>query len=463
MKSFLVSATSAAVLSLVSSGAMAVVNLDDGTGSANYAKELVTPAVTALTGSAVNVTSTLGFGVSGGQTRFVRYDLTNAKFSAAVLPANLTISGAAFANNVISQGGGAGSTFVIFQITAAAAGNAQNEIVSLASGTAGLVIQSAGSPVQMAYSLYEDAASAAAGGAAGRLNGNYAAQTVAGLVTGLAFTTTVNTSTVSVNAVPTYTKFAPGTQTLATIGNVSLVAATSVLVPATGAPVAYTDLVGAGTALVLKGDFGAAQAPSSNSAGVFLGPDGGGCGAGTAPTPATPTDTANFATNAVPVANRSLCFSVTAGNTVKIPAQSFTVAADITPAAGATTADLGAIAAGTFIRDGLVLKASFAETTGVSGVSRAVSLVNTASNPAPYTVRCMVNSPNPVNGTSGTVAGNSAARLSLGTPGLGCPTNGTLRGVEITFATPAGSVIGSIVSQSLSTGQASFDGMTGNQ
>lgn len=459
MKRFLVSATAAAVLSFLSSGAMAVVNLDDGTGSSNYAKELVTPAVTALTGAPVNVTSTLGFGVSNGQTRFIRYDLTNAKFGAAVAVGNLVMANT---TATIAQGGGAGSTFVIFQITATA-DIAQSVTVAFNSGVPGLVIQAAGSPVQMAYSLYEDAPSAAAGGAAGRLNGNYAAQTVAGLVTGLAFTTTVNTSTVSVNAVPTYTKFAPGTTTLATIGNVSLVAANNVLVPATGAQVVYTDLVGAGTALVLKGDFGAAEAPSSSSTGVFLGPDGGGCVAGTAPTPATPTDTATFATNATPVAGRDLCFSVTAGNTVKIPAQDFTVAADITPAAGATTADIGAIAAGTFIRDGLVLKASFAETSGVSGVSRAVSLVNTSGNPAPYTVRCIVNSPNPVNGTAGTVPANSATRVSVGTPGLGCPTNGTLRGVELTFASPAGSVVGSMVSQSLSTGQASFDGMTGNK
>lgn len=459
MKSFLVSATAAAVLSLLSSGAMAVVNLDDGSGSSNYATELVTPGVTALKGAAVNVTATLGFGVSNGQTRFIRLDLTNAKFGAAVAVGDLTM---ATVNKTIAQGGGAGSTFVIFQITATA-DIAQNASVAFASATPGLVIQAAGSPVQMAYSLYEDAPSAAAGGAAGRLNGNYAAQTVAGLVTGLAFTTTVNTSTVSVNAVPTYTKFAPGGVVLAEIGKVNLVAATPVLRPVDGIQVTYANLVGAGTALVLKGDFGAAAAPSTSSTGVFLGPDAGGCVAGTAPTPATPTDTAAFTTDAAPVVNRSLCFSVTAGNTVKIPAQDFTVAADITPAAGATTADIGAIAAGTFIRDGLVLKASFAETSGVSGVSRAVSLVNTSGNPAPYTVRCIVNSPNPVNGTAGTVAANAATRVSVGTPGLGCPTNGTLRGVELTFASPAGSVVGSMVSQSLSTGQASFDGMTGNK
>lgn len=466
MKSFLVSATTAAVLAVLSSGASAVVNLDDGTGSANYAKELVVPGTTALTGAAVNVTSTLGFGVSGGQTRYVRYDLTNAKFGAAVLPANLTISGAAFANNVVSQGGAAGSTFVIFQITAAAAGNAQTETVTLASGTPGLVIQAAGSPVQMAYSLYEDAASAAAGGAAGRLNSNFAAQTVAGLVTGLAFSTVQNTTTVDVAANPSYTHFLVGpagtTTSIAQIGTVSIGAAAAVLDPATGLAVTYGQMVAAGTTLVLKGDFSAAVTPSTTSAGVFLG--GANCGApGMAPTPATPTTSAVFPTGVTAQVAVPMCFSVTAANAIKIPAQTFTVEADITAAAGSTTADIPAIDAGKFIRNGLVLKAAFAETTGVSGISRAVSLVNTSALAAPYTVRCMVNSPNPVNGTSGTVPANSSTRLTLGAGGMGCPTNGTLRGLEITLQAVPGNVIGSIVNQNTSTGQATYDGMTGNQ
>ncbi|HMN77383.1 MAG TPA: hypothetical protein PKC97_15065 [Burkholderiaceae bacterium] len=465
MKRFLLSATSAAVLSLLSSGAFAVVNLDNGAGASNYAKELVTPGTTALTGAAVNVTSTLGFGVSGGQTRFVRYDLSNAKFAGAVAAGDLAISGAAFANVVVSQGGAAGTTFVIFQVTAAGAGNAQNEGVSFNAGTggsAGLVIQSAGAPVQMAYSLYADAASAAAGGAAGRLNNNNTAQTVAGLVTGVAFSATVNTSTVDVNSSPTYTHFVGGN--VATIGQVSIGAVNQVLVPATGAQVVYADLVGAGTALVLNGDFSAAASPSTNNSGVFLGPDNGACpAAGTAPTPNTPTTAATFITDATPAVAKPLCFSVTTANQVKIAAQSFTVQANIVPATGATTGSLAAIPAGTFIRNGLVLKAAFAETSSVSGISRAVSLTNTSSIDSAYTVRCMVNSQTVVNGIPGIVKANSSTRQSLGTPGLGCPTNGTLRGIEMTFASPPGTVIGSVVSQSLSTGQASFDNMVGNQ
>lgn len=466
MKKFLFSAMTAAALATLSSGAFAVVNLDDGTGAVNYASQLVVPGTTALTGAGVNVTSTLGFGVSTGQTRFVRYDLTNAKFKAAVVAADLT--GPA-ANVVVAQGGAAGSTFVIFQMTATA-DVPQTQTVAFASGTGGstgMVIQSAGAPVAMTYSLYEDAPSAAAGGAAGRLS--TASATVAGLVSGLAFSTVQNNTTVDVASTGgTYTHFLaglPGTTTsIAQIGTVSIGAATGVLDPITGVQVLYPAIVAAGTKLVLKGDFGAAVTPSTASTGVFLGVDGGNCGAaGTAPTPATPTTAANFVTDDTPAVAKPLCFTVTAANAIKIPAQTFTVEADITAAAGSSATDLPPIDAGKFIRNGLVLKAAFAETTGVSGVSTAVSLSNTSNNPAPYTVRCLVNSAAVVAGTPGTVPAMSSTRQQLGSPGMGCPTNGTLRGIEITFSSVPGSVIGSIVRQNTSTGQASYDGMTGNQ
>lgn len=468
MKRFLVSATTAAVLSALSSGAFAAVNLNDGTGAVNYANQLVVPASTALTGTGVNVTSTLGFGVSQLQQRFIRYDLTNAKFGGAgVVAGNLGVAPGAVSNTVVSAGGAAGATYVIFEITAGAGGLDQTATVSFASGTPGLVIQSAGGPVQMSYSLYQDAASAAAGGAAGRLS--YASATVAGLVSGLAFSAVPNTTTVDVSSVGgTYTHFLPGlpatTTNIAQIGTVSIGAASGVLDPTTGVQVLYPAIVGAGTALVLKGDFGAASAPSTTSSGVFLGVDGGNCGTpGTAPTPATPTTSASFTTGTTPAVAKPLCFTVTPTNSVKIPAQSFTVEADITAAAGSSATDLAPIDAGKFVRNGLVLKAAFAETTSASGVSRAVSLSNTSNNPAPYTVRCLVNSSAVVIGIPGTVPALSSSRLSLGTPGLGCPTNGTLRGIEITFASVPGSVIGSVVSQNTSTGQAAFDGMTGNQ
>jgi hypothetical protein len=455
----------------MSSTAFAVVNLDDGTGSVNYASQLVVAGTTALTGAGINATSTLGFGVSNTQTRYVRYDLGNAVFANARLAADLTVP---TATTTVAQGGAAGSSFVIFQITATNNID-QAAAVAFALGTGGVppappavpgvVIQSANAPVTLTYSLYEDAPSAAAGGAAGRLASRSA--TVAGVVSGLAFSAVPNTTTVSVNANPTYTKFLPSgnntTDVLAQVGTVSIGAAPLVLNPNTGNPVAYNEIVAAGTKLILRGgDLTTAVSPTAANAGLFLAGGGSCAAAGLAGTQATRTATSvEFATGANAQANVPVCYSVPGNNTAAIITQDFTIEADITPAAGSTAADLTAIAAGKFQRDGLVLKAAFSESTTAAGVSTAVSLSNTTGSAAPYTVRCLLNNGS-VAGTPGTVPANTAVRLGL-TQSLGCPSNGTLRALEITFARPPGSVIGSIVRQNTSTGQASYDGMTGNQ
>ena len=65
-------------------------------------------------------------------------------------------------------------------------------------------------------------------------------------------------------------------------------------------------------------------------------------------------------------------------------------------------------------------------------------------------------------GLAGSVPANSGVRRGVNSvSGLGCPA-GT-RGVELTMAVPTGTVIGSVVRQNVTTGQAGFDGMVGNQ
>jgi hypothetical protein len=328
-----------------------------------------------------------------------------------------------------------------------------------------VVIQAANAPVTLTYSLYEDAPSAAAGGAVGRLATRSA--TVAGVVSGLAFTAVPTTTTVSVAANPTYSKFLPSgnatTDVLAQVGTVSIGAAPLVLNPNTGNQVAYNEIVGAGTNLILRGgDLTTAVSPTAANAGLFLAGGANCTFGGLAGTEATRTATSvSFATGVNPQVNVPVCYSVPANNTAAIITQDFTIEADITPAAGSAATDLAAIAAGKFQRDGLVLKAAFAESTTAAGVSTAVSLNNLTNSAAPYTVRCLLNNGS-VAGTPGSVPANTAMRMGL-TNSLGCPSNGTLRGIEITFAKTPGSVIGSVVRQNTSTGQASFDGMTGNQ
>lgn len=449
MKKFLLSATAAAVMSGWTGMAAAVVNLDNGVGLQTYASELITNNVTSLNGTALDVTNTLGFGVSDTQTRFIRYTLTNGVFATPVTPGDLTVPGAI----TVAQGGGTGQNFVIFQYTAA--GNQlETQVVNFALGTGvGVVVTDKSSGVNLGYQLYESAAAAAAGGTTGLLASR--SNLVAGIASGLTFTTTPNTTTAEV--ANEYKSFNNGvTATLAKIGNLTHTATAGVLRPADGLQVTLPDLVAAGTKVVVTTT--ANWAPVTNVGDVYLATDANCGGVAIAATTRTATTT-DIVVNTAPSPGLAICYQ--ANGTTPIDVQAFTIFGDMVPAPNTDTSDRGPLALGDFNRNGTILKAAFAETTSASGVSTAVSLTNTGSQPAPFTVRCVLNSGS-VAGTPGTVPANTAIRLGLANS-LGCPSNGTLRGLEMTFSVPEGKVIGSIVRQNVSTGQASFDSMTGNK
>ena len=461
MKRFLVSAMTAAALAAMAPAAFADVDLDAGTGSVSYANELVVNNTTPLAG--VVTTNKLGFGVSGGQTRFVRYDFTNAKLAVALDATALVLNPPAI-NTVVSQGGAANDTFVIFQITADAAGNSQTDPVEFTPGN--LIVTNKGSSATAKYSLYETAAGAQAGGSTGLLA--TASGSVATFPSGLTFAAVPNSTTAEVTTL--YKEFNNGvTTTLAKIGTVTYAPNESVHRPSDGAALTAGDMAlftAAGTKLVLTGDDLSAAAAD----GVYLAAAGNTCdpASGTIATNLTAT-TADFVidanavgTNPVPPAantGRDICFQAT--GTTPIAAQSFTVAASVVAVAGTTTANQAAIAAGSFKRNGTILKAAFADSTTASGVTMAVHLTNTSGIPAPYTVRCVLTTSS-VAGTPGTIPANTAQRQSV-VNGMGCPGDGTLRGIELTFSVPEGNVIGSMVRQNVSTGAASFDSMLGSK
>jgi hypothetical protein len=257
------------------------------------------------------------------------------------------------------------------------------------------------------------------------------------------------------------------TTTLAKIGTVTYAPNETVSNPATGlalTPANMALFTAAGTKLVLTG------ADLTAASGLFLAGTGGTCaapGASTAGSGLTATavdfviDASAVGTDPAVGANtgREICFQAT--GTTPIAAQDFTVAAAVVPVVGTSTANQAAIAAGNFKRNGTILKAAFADTTKASGVSMAVHIVNNAGIPAPYTVRCLLPASS-VAGTPGTIPANTARREGI-TAGMGCPADGTMRGIELTFAVPEGNVIGSIVRQNVSTGAASFDSMVGSK
>lgn len=454
MKKFVLAAVAAAAAASFSGSALAVDLTLAAPVPDTFASELVTAGTTAV--KTTTVTTDLGFGVSNTQTRFIRYDFTNSKIGAGgITVADIVVPNATV---VVSSGGAAGGATVIFQITAT--NNIVQDADVVLTLTNGLVPTVLG-PIDVTYRLYETAAAAVAG--AGQLAQDTG--TIIVFASGVALTAKQTTTTVDVNTSPTYTKFVAAapipTLTKAEIGKVSLGTANA-KTPA-GAPVTLASILGANSAITLTGsDLTAAIADAPGPTGLTL--NAGGCAAA-----ATTLGTSRTATSVsfllpavvVPIVDASLCFEVPAANLTPIAAQSFI--ADVAPGAvvGVPTPDVPAVAAGTFVRNGLVLKAAFAETTTAAGISSAAHLTNTTGNPAPFTVNCVLNTGS-VAGTPGTLPAKTAQRFGLSS-GLGCPTTGTLRGIEIIFGTTPGSVIGSIVRQNTTTGLATFDGMVGNQ
>lgn len=452
MKRFLLSATAAAIVTGWTGVAVAAVDLDTGVGLSTYASELITNNVTSLNGGALDVTHVLGFGVSNTQTRFIRYTLTNGVFATPVSIADLTV-GAGDAITV-AQGGGAGQNFVIFQYTAGS-DQLQTQTVAFNLGSGiGVTVTNKSSGVSLNYQLYETAANAAAGGSTGLLASR--SNTVAGIGSGLTFTTTPNTTTAEV--ADEYKKFKNGiTTTLAKIGNLTQQATPGVLRPVDGVQVVIGDLVAVGTSVVITTDSN--WGPVTAITDVYLSNDAN-CGAVGNAAASRTANTTTIVMNATESLGYGVCYQ--ANGTTAIEAQNFTIAANVVPAVNTDTSSRGPIALGNFDRNGTVLKAAFAETAGSgTGFSTSANMTNLGASPAPYTVRCLTNTGS-VAGTPGTIPAGTAVRYGVNST-LGCPSTGTLRGIELTFAVPEGRVIGSVVRQNVSTGQASFDNMIGSK
>jgi len=226
---------------------------------------------------------------------------------------------------------------------------------------------------------------------------------------------------------------------------------------------AATDaILGATNSVSVSGNFSFVSQDLADE-GVYLSPSESCAGVGAAATTLTPNSAAFSPIAGADILNTWYVCALPVGD-VAIEASTYSGSVTLVSADTALyTVAGGATGTGEIKRNGVTLKAAFAETTSATatGVSSAVHLTNTSSIAARYTVNCITNA-GTVDGTPGTLAANSAARLGL-SASLGCPSTGILRGLEMIFEAPAGSVIGSIVRQNVSTGQASFDGMIGNQ
>lgn len=478
MKKLILKAAVLAVAMAAPSVASAVVtptvDLDLATGATNYASQLSMTDANPLVGAAnaLNFNAKIGFGVSAGQTRYIRLEYGNATLDAphgATLGTHLedaTTAGAldgAGGSVAIVQGGTAGTNYVIYQITPALAVGA-TDVMDFA--VPNLRVTSTGSSVTVNMQLHETAVSAVAGSTGAGLlyskSGN-----IATFGSGLNFALTPAANTAAVTTL--FQKFCNNPANDCTAANAVTTKPLGTLVyDVTAAKDRTGDGVELGVAadgakddlvttadLIVAGTFTAAAANND----VWIDTNGGGCNS------VDKTGTMNaektqvvFAVNNAPIAaGAELCYKVN-GTTV-IPEQTVTAQLDIkTTPADVTTADVAAATAGTIAHDGTTLKAPF--TNNKNGQATFVQLANMSSSTnAPYTTRCFDTTGTITVGTPGQV--DKGETLTLSKTALGCA--GSVNAVEFTLAVPQGTVVGSTVRQNNTTGDSAIDSLTGNQ
>ncbi|GAA5180636.1 hypothetical protein GCM10025771_25620 [Niveibacterium umoris] len=368
----------AAVASLVAGGAFAVVNLDAPGTPPTYASELDYSAGIANTGN-LDLTTKLGFGVSAGQNRYIRLELTNAKFAAPFDTTLVSVAPNTFDNVVVSQGGAVGQNYVILQVTSNTPnGTAETDVVSLGLPAAGITIDSTASNVTVSYQLHETAVSAVAGASGAALLYKNSGVAIVKFAKALSATFTKNTSYADVAATPAFSQFETGTgainATTTSLGTVSFAIAD--VLNAAGGNVALIDLVSAGAGdnlLTIAGtnaDFSSAASMALDPAGTCAGGGVGGSIAGDFKSATFDVFGVMPANNAASPATATVCY--VANTTDPIAIQQTTAAINYTEAGTATAvADVSATAFGEILHNGTELQGPWF-TTNANYVSRFV-------------------------------------------------------------------------------------------
>lgn len=422
--------------------AQAVVNLNTNTGQPTYASEISATGGVTLTVAAANAAQvTLGFGFSGNQQKYVRFDLpSTATWGTAITAAMLTdfTTAANFANVTISQGGAATDNYVVFQVTAAAGGVPQADVVQFAPTT---IKTTAASTVTLKYGLHDTAISAAQPPSNATLlvatTGNFIVFAPA-----IAFTFSAP-QVETAAATTTFQKFcsgatvgAPGTagcasgvtDTTVILGGVASFAlsATPTLTAAGATITDMNTVLSAGTVTITSagGDFstaaaaaplfvGATNAPVLCNPAAPLAPLAGDAYAVAAGNASASFKFAVPAATATRLTNNGLCLTV--NGTSAVPAQTFNASFGTTAQAGYTADSVATTQIGSVVRDGVELQSPWF-TLGGSGsayISRFF-LTNTGTTASLCTVAFLSETGNTVTAnTTANAQGNSAAGVTV--------------------------------------------------
>lgn len=455
MNKFIKSAVAVAVTSLFAGGAFAAVDIDANTGQKVYAKELVAASQDfANVANALDVNAKLGFGVSSGQSRFIRIQLDGATFNAGApvltLPDTDGNSGVTTGTVVAS-----GANYFIFEITASQ-NYTQDTVVTFAPHAAGVKATGSASPT-VTYKLYDGASNADQNGTTGQLG---ATKTANLYTTQNALVYTVVSGDATASVAKSYEEFlvASGDQAFtAALGTIKFGVDGTSLKPA-GGVAALADLVTTAD-VVVTGDFGAV-APGAPAAatGVFLDNTNFDCSVTNGFVATIAGQTATFTVDTTALDDARLCYTVTGATAVVkqtiANGNPITAALDVKTAPASSSAnDQSAANVGEIKHDGITLTAPFLNSK--TGQKSYVQLINkSATQDAPYSVKCITYS-GPVAGTiNNLVLPKGTKSRALSAVGLGCPSNTT--GAEMTFAISAGNVIGTLVRENAATGDAAI-------
>lgn len=429
----MIKATALAIGALVGGAAVASVNFTGASvvTTGTLASELNYTSTGAAVSAQKDVVAKLGFGISAGQDRYIRIDLTGAKLAAAAAAGNVASAPALGAGTAVVSGGAANDTFVIYQVNGAVGGNSANDVVTITLPNL-YVTNENGASVNVTYALYETAVAAANAAAGTSLYTKSGA--LLKFASGLDWVLTKQNNVVDVST--QFKKFtsASVSTTQAVIGQYSLAAAAGVT-NAAGAGVALADFADDAT-INFAGDFAAV-----GSTGSLKHSTNASCVGGTAMTLNTAKNAASFnITNAG--GSGYLCMTIPAANATAIPAQTLTAALDLDPATGTTTADVAAAAIGTFTRNGTELQAPFA-TIHPDYLSRVV-LTSQHSVDAPFVATVIAEDGVACSNASFAGTLKAGKMLVINTKDI-CPslTNGTTRlAVNVVIDAPLSSVHG---------------------
>ncbi len=224
-------------------------------GSLTFAQEITATATNPawLNMGWGNPQGQLGFGVSAGQSVYLRFNLSGdgAKFS-AVSPA-LTVSGSTGFVPGTLVSGGAGAGFAIFQVTAPISGFTQTQPYGLS--VSGGTVTGTTNPVMISYAEYANAPDAS----------NQTGALASASTTLLSFAQTLDAvgqagTALKIDVASNNTKFVGGA-TVSPIGEVAIGALTGRLRPTGGSITNYANLASTGT-FTVTGNFAAAPIPS---------------------------------------------------------------------------------------------------------------------------------------------------------------------------------------------------------